>query len=115
MSYEGRIQCLCRNGHRFTLDAYSEANNCHCSARIVFHNDVDDTNGEACGEIPNHCWEQLIISPEEVEVCNLGHRHIMKEALYRPPTPGELIFMRYMYWDESHEMVPIYLLEIMQS
>jgi hypothetical protein len=36
----------------------------------------------------------LVIDPEKYEVCNLGHRHLIREARYRIPTESETERMR---------------------
>jgi len=51
MSYEGYIRVLCNNGHLTEWDYYEyynseEPNTCHCGAKFVWRNDVDQTNCE---------------------------------------------------------------------
>lgn len=78
MSYEGRVEHICKNGHHWSHDCYEECNGywgetengvdfieqdetCPiCKAEIVWTNQIDDTNGE--GE------------PEQLEV--IGHEEI---------------------------------------
>lgn len=102
MSYEGYIQHLCANGHRFDTAAdYAFCEQEHkcseCGTLSVFQNDVDDTNGESVGVIADEDWERFKISEDVVEMCNLGHIHLMKAATYRIPTKEELEEVR-SYW-----------------
>jgi len=48
MSYEGYQQCLCTNGHYWTVDCYDHSRNdlCpDCGSPIAWENGVDLTNG----------------------------------------------------------------------
>jgi len=46
MSYEGRCQVWCENGHYAEVDANDEVEDCRlCSAMPKVINCVDDTNG----------------------------------------------------------------------
>lgn len=94
MSYEGRIQLFCQNGHYLVREAgYNldeEEAPCHCGARLVWSNAVDDTNCEAFGEIPESVLkDKFMVSDEVVETCNLGHKHVTKERVYRIPSIAE--------------------------
>jgi hypothetical protein len=52
MSYEGRMQLLCKQGHYMEIDCYAdEPKRCDCGAEWAKKNSVDDTNGEAAGYI----------------------------------------------------------------
>jgi len=76
MSYEGRIQVICKNGHYHEIDIYDgNQDNCHtCEERIIWRNGVDDTNGESAGYIK--------ITPELEHICETcGH----KVKIYCPP------------------------------
>jgi hypothetical protein len=66
----------------------------HCKAPIAWRNCVDNTNGQFVGTILEEDWESLVIDPEKYEVCNLGHRHLIREARYRIPTESETERMR---------------------
>ena len=103
MSYEGRVEYLCEVGHRWTQQCdYSmdeEPTPCvFCDKKSVWEHDIDDTNCDAIGFIPDTEWEKLLISPEEVERCNLGHTHVIKHARYRVPTDEEKRSMEHG-WD----------------
>ena len=94
MSYEGFVQIICGNGHYFTVNAmdemyiYGDDVVCHlCSAKQAWRNSVDDTNCESYGIIRN--MEQFLITPAKVEVCNLGHNHIVGWDIFRIPTKEE--------------------------
>ena len=99
MSYEGRIQVICQNGHygvreaSYNLD--DEEAPCHCGAELAWTNAVDDTNCEAWGEIPEAILQkEFMVSDEVVETCNLGHKHITKERVYRIPSGEETSALR---------------------
>ena len=64
MSYEGHVQHICANGHRFDTDCRDTETKCDCGAASAFHNDVDDTNCESWGVIPDYEWEKLLLTPE---------------------------------------------------
>jgi len=65
MSYEGRVQILCKTGHYFEYDCYEweryefffedeeeETWTCPiCDEPVVWTNHIDDTNGVAAGKI----------------------------------------------------------------
>ena len=103
MSYEGYVQILCNNGHRFGIDAYSDIDNCpYCGESIAFYNAVDVTNCDDYGIIPDVIWEKFLISPEKKEVCNLGHEHIVEQAVYRIPSKEEVESMRYYLADDGN-------------
>lgn len=70
----------------------------------VWYNLVDDTNGEASGEIPEDEWAKLQLTEKVVEKCNLGHDHVTHEATYRIPTKEELKSMRHYYDFEEEKM-----------
>lgn len=95
MSYEGREQHICENGHLFQIDCrfsyYESEVNCpHCSGHSAWSNDIDDTNGECMGEILQEEFDKLLISPAKYETCNLGHNHLVSQAVYRIPNKDEL-------------------------
>lgn len=104
MSYEGREEHLCKNGHRWEIPCHyvfaeAPADLCPvCSEPSVWYNAIDDTNCDAVGTIPDEEWAKLLITPERRETCNLGHSHIMEHAQYRQPTQEELEGMRHC-WD----------------
>lgn len=82
MSYEGFTKYICEKGHLREYNCYDEREFCDCGKRFIWSFDVDETNGY---------YEELDCFPEqiraeEIVTCNLGHRHITKEALYKPPT-----------------------------
>lgn len=93
MSYEGREQHICANGHQFDTNAKYQFDESpvycqYCGAESVWYNPVDDTNGEAYGEIVD--WRSLQLTAGYSETCNLGHLHVIEEATYRIPTKEEL-------------------------
>ena len=105
MSYEGRTQYLCQNRHLYTRDVYDSNDLCeHCGKSPVFQNGVDDTNCDEWGIIPPSVWEQLLLAPETVEVCNLNHKHVTAAATYRVPTAEERPLLR-GFWDDRAEQV----------
>lgn len=97
MSYEGYVQCLCEDGHYFEVDAhdrFDECDNCFfCEKKVVWTNNVDETNGNADGHIDMDQFIQLTEVVEKCESC--GHRNIKELAKYSIPTKEETeIFIR---------------------
>lgn len=95
MSYSGYEQHFCKNGHYYEADIFYFTSGypeiCPvCKQPSALVNSVDCTNGYNDGMIPPKFLEELLISPEVKEVCNLGHEHIVKYATYRIPTEDEL-------------------------
>lgn len=97
MSYEGYVQCLCKNGHYFEEDerydfaeVRSEYGICGiCNSEIIWTNHVDDTNCDQWGAIPfDEFKKNFLLTPEKRETCNLGHVHL-SAATYRIPTMEE--------------------------
>ena len=92
MSYEGYEQHICAKGHRFDTDCGHmfdhREDKCHCGAKSVFCNSVDDTNCISFGIIPESEWEKLQLTPAKQQTCNLGHVHVVEEATYRVPENG---------------------------
>lgn len=102
MSYEGYDKLLCASGHLRTYDAFvspigmfgDDDEKCSCGKRYVWWCSVDQTNGY---EVDNETGVQLepahypgdvelaIDVPAKVEVCNLGHEHMIEEARYKIP------------------------------
>ena len=116
MSYEGYEQHLCSYGHYFIVDAYEgdyyaasvyiddkHAISCQvvsgCLGSSIWHNSVDETNGENAGFIDMRAF---MVSSEVLETCNLGHRHIQKAATYRIPSTHEMETLR-TYQDNGVE------------
>jgi hypothetical protein len=112
MSYEGRDEMLCEDGHLSFFDAMSspmgmygdKTSTCHCGKKYVWYTAIDETNGAYC-QLHNDsstCYEDkddcVLAYPGEVEleidtpaiseVCNLGHTHITKEETYKIPPIG---------------------------
>ena len=99
MSYEGRIQVICKNGHYGVREASynfdEEDAPCSCGAELAWINSVDDTNCEAWGEIPESVLkEKFMVSDEMVQTCNLGHSHIVIPRIYRVPSKEEAEVLR---------------------
>jgi hypothetical protein len=95
MSYEGHVQALCESGHLNVYDCrYWYANekemielSCQCGSKIVWENNVDDTNCESYGEID---MEQFLITPQVNQECpTCHHLSIVSQAVYRIPTEEE--------------------------
>jgi hypothetical protein len=89
MSWEGFAQVICQNGHYCRVDA--DCDECPiCHAELAWINIVDDTNCESAGEIPQDLLDKhFLVTPAKIEICNLGHPHIIEHAIYRIPTKEE--------------------------
>lgn len=94
MSYEGYTQHICEKGHRFDTpceyDFLEQGSVCHCGAKTAWHNDVDETNCESYGIVLEQDFQPLRISDALYKTCDLGHAHMIREAIYRLPKTGEL-------------------------
>lgn len=89
MSYEGREQLICTNGHYYEIDCHS-SQICKCGADAAWVNGIDDTNCDAYGEILFETLkERFMISDSVIETCNLDHKHLTKEAVFRIPSRKE--------------------------
>jgi hypothetical protein len=100
MSYEGYVQRLCEKGHQSEVDAYADLSyddegepvggklgTCHCGAKIVWRNGVDQTNLDEHGAID---LERFLLTPGKFATCSqCGHSSIEAEPTYRIPTPEE--------------------------
>lgn len=65
MSFEGYYQCLCEVGHYAIQDLYTDLEKCPvCSGSIVYHNLVDETNGE-----PTNKKEFEVLVPAKTKMC----------------------------------------------
>jgi len=68
MSYEGRYQIVCENGHYYEINCYEfsyGSSNCPtCGADILQFNSVDDTNGDSDGWV-----EPILLSEKICEHC----------------------------------------------
>jgi len=112
MSYEGYVQRICENGHRYDTDAMSDTHMgdglCpFCGAASAFENHVDETNCDSIGFVTIEDWERFIIEPEETQTCDLGHIHITKDAVYRVPTTEELAPLRRYYDPQTKGYLPL--------
>jgi len=104
MSYEGYTQNICEKGHLFNAGCFTDPI-CHCgSANVQWSNDVDETNGDSVGIILD--FSPCLISEEKRETCNLGHSHIIHEAIYRVPKKKEL--QRFYRDYRSGELIPFH-------
>ena len=90
MSYEGREQILCKDGHyRVPPARYGGGKplgKCPCGAKDAWINQVDDTNGYEDGVID---MTPFLIEPAKTHTCTCGHVHVVEEERYRVPTPEE--------------------------
>lgn len=112
MSYEGYEEHICKNGHRFILnDIYNISEDekiiCpHCEEISAFFNGVDCTNEPNQGAISEEGWKTLLLEEEISEICNLGHKHITKQAVYRIPSNHEILFELPKFRMYSSELQP---------
>lgn len=106
MSYEGFEEHICAKGHQFDtspsawFDDYDAPKCPYCFSPTKFCNSVDQTNGPSQGEIDEEGWKSILITPEVSQKCNLGHFHVLSQAVYRIPTKEEMEQYR-MYFDEE--------------
>ncbi len=93
MSYEGYVQCICKSGHyEEQPEPYGEelAPCCVCEADIAWANRVDQTNCDNYGEIPFRViHEKFLVCSAITQTCNLGHKHVISEEVFRVPTQDE--------------------------
>jgi len=102
MSYEGRIEHLCKNGHRYRTDCYDSDRRCpFCHSESAWSHHIDDTNGDAFGTILEEDWDQFILHRKKSDVCECcGHETIIAPAVYRIPSPDEVRKME-CWWDDN--------------
>lgn len=91
MSYEGRIQRICAEGHYDVLGAPYDFGQtlepCLCGAETVWTNEIDDTNCDAYGKID---MEQFKIACAVKCTCKeCGDVHVVQRAKYRVPSKAE--------------------------
>jgi hypothetical protein len=102
VSYEGREEHLCGNGHRWTIGCTymsSEVVNCpHCQTPSVWAHGIDDTNCDSVGEIPDTEWAKFQLTSDVYVTCDHGFPHLKEAATYRIPTEDELRNAEH-YWD----------------
>lgn len=100
MSYEGYVQSLCAKGHYSIADCWEDPKCDDCDSPIVWTNSVDQTNDDDVGYIEMDFW---ILEKALNEVCNLGHYHQVRPAIYKIPTE-EQTRMHQTYRDSSGEI-----------
>lgn len=105
MSYEGRVQHICANGHYSETDAYMSGFKCEsCGQPSAWSNSVDDTNCDEAGIIPQSVLrEKFLVSEQVVETCNLGHPHVTQPEVFRVPMEEETGLLRH-YWDYKKDV-----------
>lgn len=109
MSYEGSVQCICHNGHYSIQDCYTEGDCPECRGGIAWRNDIDETNGESMGEIPFELLkEKYLITPADIQTCNLGHQHIVRPDIFRIPNKEDTMHLRHYLDPETDKLVPLY-------
>ena len=118
MSYEGYVQLICENGHLTSEDAYyhdgTEPECSICKGKILWENQVDQTNCDEFGAITiNDMIKHFRIQEEKFEKCpTCNHTHMIKPNLYRIPTREETDNLRTMIIENEWEKGPIYLKDI---
>jgi hypothetical protein len=94
MSYEGYVQVLCKAGHSHNLDCYTADEytfaeergsedilwKCKCGQVAGWWHAVDTTNDDGS----EYRVQLVVVTHSEVEQCNLGHYHAIREATYKP-------------------------------
>jgi len=105
MSFEGRYQFLCGNGHLFSTDCYNwypEDEDCGvekicptCKSRAVWYTLVDETNGPGIydddgnlvdgSRYPGEVELEVFESAVACQCSSCGNHHIAKPTRYRIP------------------------------
>jgi hypothetical protein len=91
MSYEGHVQAICTEGHYRVWDTYDEPDVCSCGAAFGMTNMVDDTNGEAYGEIQMKDLAKFLKKPADLCPCC---KQATSEPLYNVPDANQQNQMR---------------------
>lgn len=94
MSYEGRYDGLCENGHkcgfsaRYSMDeelnefdafrCKAQINGRDCGAKLGYLNSVDETNLDEYG-----FREYIELTPSITKTCNMNCTHVVTEATYK--------------------------------
>ncbi len=91
MSYEGFVQQICEKGHFSGRDCMDDNAACRiCGGKLVWENNVDQTNWEDFGYIRQEDMKKFVIQEEVIEICShCGQNKQVSPTLYRPPTPEE--------------------------
>jgi hypothetical protein len=95
MSFEGYYQILCARGHEGAEDQYTDplpeiCDEDNCSAKIVWWNLVDQTNGsldENCTRIDGYVELEIAI-PAVPCTCKCGHLHYLSNNTFKIPPEG---------------------------
>jgi hypothetical protein len=81
MSFEGYYEVICKNGHFWANDLYSDKKVCpFCGECVAWWNLIDETNGEGKPT-------ELQVESESVFCkCSLcGDKHVKEQARYKIP------------------------------
>ena len=114
MSFEGYYQFFCEHGHCYSGPAGmyydDEDRSCpDCGTEPVIQNLVDDTNCNSYGIIPDFVLDTLLMRPARSETCpTCSHCREVSPAVYRVPTPEELVTLRHYRDQESADSEPVY-------
>ncbi len=107
MSYEGYLQCICENGHYFERNV-ENGGPCLCGSPAAWTNEVDQTNCDENGVIKFSVIEEKFLdTPDRVEVCDLGHPHVTRDAVFRIPTKAETDPLREYFDSEIGDYVSL--------
>ena len=84
MSYEGYTQSLCEKGHLSCFDCWDDQEKCRCGEKIVWRNNVDQTNGD--GEEFVIDMSKYVKTPRKTETCQCcGAVKVLEEETYSIP------------------------------
>jgi predicted RNA-binding Zn-ribbon protein involved in translation (DUF1610 family) len=93
MSYQGYVQVLCKNGHYRKFDAYNDPTDFFewenkkpwtcpdCGEKMVWSNNVDQTNGEDFGYVEL----EIEHDAEEEECRSCGHVEVTEPVRFKIP------------------------------
>lgn len=104
MSWEGYSQNFCVKGHFFEGTAGYDGTPkvCEfCNSKIAITNIVDDTNCNSVNKLNPEILKSWMILDQKIQSCDLGHSHVVSEAVYKVPSREEVEAARgwVPYWN----------------
>jgi hypothetical protein len=118
MSYEGYVQLICENGHLTSEDTYyhdmTEPECSICKGKILWENQVDETNGDDVGKITYEDMNKYFrIQGQKLETCpTCNHVHEVLSNLYRVPLKEETQNLRTTLISEESSLTRVYIKDL---